>query len=140
MTTTITKPTVLYDGGCPLCIREITFYRRLAGAEGLDWIDVSEHAGEGSVCGVSAREALARFHVVMPGGEARIGAAGFVEIWRHLPAFRPLAWAFGNQVGLWLLERAYSAFLKIRPWMQRMVAWRLTTSPPSPKTSDRASP
>ncbi len=127
-------PAVLYDGACPLCLREIAFYRRLRGAERLRWIDLSERAGESSVCGVTVRDALKRFHVIMPDGRARTGAAGFVEIWRHLPAFRPLAWLFGNRVGLRLLEAGYSGFLKLRPRLQRLAARRLTTFPPSRKT------
>lgn len=115
------KPSVLFDGACPLCLREVTFYRRLRGADGLDWVDVSQISNAG-VCGVGREAALARFHVVMPGGEARSGAAAFMEVWRLLPAFRPLAWAFSFPGGVWLLERAYLGFLRVRPRLQRLAA------------------
>lgn len=32
---------VFYDGDCPLCQREIAFYRRRSGAERIRWIDVA---------------------------------------------------------------------------------------------------
>ncbi|MEC8852758.1 MAG: DCC1-like thiol-disulfide oxidoreductase family protein, partial [Pseudomonadota bacterium] len=38
--------TIFYDGGCPLCAREIAFYRRRAGAGRLDWIDVAAWGAE----------------------------------------------------------------------------------------------
>jgi predicted DCC family thiol-disulfide oxidoreductase YuxK len=33
--------TVYYDGGCPICAREIGFYRARPGAEGFDWVNVA---------------------------------------------------------------------------------------------------
>lgn len=115
----ILKPSVLFDGACPVCAREIAFYRRRAGAESLHWIDISADAAGAQVCGIDIQSARERFHVVMPGGEPRIGAAAFVEIWRHLPAFRLPAVLFGHKPGIWLLDKAYLAFLQIRPWLQR---------------------
>ena len=35
------RPVVLFDGGCPMCSREIAHYRRLGGAEAIDWIDIA---------------------------------------------------------------------------------------------------
>ena len=37
-------PKVFYDGACPLCIREIAFYKRRKGADGVTWVDVSDAA------------------------------------------------------------------------------------------------
>ena len=34
--------TVFYDGACPLCDREISFYKRRRGAEGVRWIVMKE--------------------------------------------------------------------------------------------------
>lgn len=34
-------PTVYYDGGCPVCSREINFYRHRPGGESLAWVDVT---------------------------------------------------------------------------------------------------
>ena len=52
--------TVFYDGACPLCRREIAFYRRRRGAARIRWLDISR-APEGEVApGLSRCAALAR--------------------------------------------------------------------------------
>lgn len=35
------KLTVYYDGACPLCRREIEFYRRRRGADAIEWVDAA---------------------------------------------------------------------------------------------------
>jgi predicted DCC family thiol-disulfide oxidoreductase YuxK len=115
------KPAVLFDGACPLCAKEIAFYRRLRGAERLDWIDISTQ-NAATVCGVAMRDARARFHVVMPDGKAISGAEAFVAVWRRMPIFRVPAILFGNAPGLWLMNRGYDLFLRVRPRLQRLLA------------------
>ena len=53
------------------------------------------------------------------------GAAAFVEMWRVLPSLRPLATLASPPPLLWLLERAYLLFLKLRPTLQAIVRWGL---------------
>lgn len=124
MTQPSDKPAVLYDGACPLCVREIGFYRRRRGADRLEWRDISTAPDGVQVCGVDAATAKARFHVVMPDGTPRAGAAGFIEIWKRLSAFRWLGWSLDNRLGRFVLDRAYSAFLHVRPRLQRFVGRR----------------
>jgi predicted DCC family thiol-disulfide oxidoreductase YuxK len=113
--------TVYFDGGCPLCTREIDFYRKRAGAEAVSWMDVSAVEGEAVVPGLTRDAALARFHVRRGDGALLSGAAAFAELWRALPGFR----AIGRIASLWplppLLEFAYRAFLPVRPYLQRLV-------------------
>ena len=56
-------PIAYYDGACPLCAREIAFYRRQAGASRIHWIDVSRLGGNEVAPDLSNSAALARFHV-----------------------------------------------------------------------------
>ena len=114
--------TVFYDGACPLCRREIAFYRRRRGAARIRWLDISR-APEGEVApGLSRCAALARFHVLLPDGRRLSGGPAFAAVWRALPAFRPLGWAFGFRATGWLADRAYEGFLRLRPWLQRRLA------------------
>ncbi len=114
--------TVFYDGACPLCRREIGFYKNRKGAEAISWIDVSRAARDEVAPGLTKTQAMARFHVMKPGGALVSSGRAFAELWAALPGFRlfgriartgPLAWA---------LDRAYGAFLKLRPRVQALVA------------------
>ena len=116
--------TVFYDGACPLCMREIGFYRRRAGASAIDWVDVSAVSGADPAPGLSSCEALARFHVRDGEGRLYSGARAFAMLWEALPSFR---WA--GQIAqwppvLWILERGYRLFLKVRPALQKVVQRR----------------
>ncbi len=118
------KLTVFYDGSCPLCAREVAFYQKLRGADGVEWQDVSGCEAEEVQPGLSKTEALARFHARTADGSLLSGAKAFLAVWRVLPAFRPLA-RLGQIPPLpWLLEWGYRGFLRFRPVLQRMVARR----------------
>lgn len=84
--------TVLYDGGCPLCSREIAHYRRVAGAAApIDWVDIAPPDADPAAYGVSRLEALQVFHVIDPAGQPHKGARGFLALWAILPRYRWLA-------------------------------------------------
>ena len=42
-------------------------------------------------------------------------------MWRAIPVLRPLGLLARFRPVLWVLERLYLGFLKIRPWLQRRV-------------------
>lgn len=111
-------PTVYYDGGCPLCAREIAFFRRRAGADAVCWVDVHNLTGDEVVPGLSKTDALARFHITTPEGQVVSGGAAFAQLWAALPGFRPLGRLFQRAPLTWLLDRAYDLFLKVRPRLQ----------------------
>lgn len=110
--------TVYYDGGCPLCLREIAFYQGLRGAAALAWHDISAGAPTGP--DLSCDAAMRRFHVRDVQGRLYSGAAGFARLWRGLGGgWRVLGWLAGTPPVVWLLELAYRAFLPLRPHLQR---------------------
>jgi predicted DCC family thiol-disulfide oxidoreductase YuxK len=51
-----------YDGGCPLCRREVAHYRRLDSDARVRWLDLSEDPSELQQLGVSLAEGMARLH------------------------------------------------------------------------------
>ena len=116
--------TIYYDGSCPLCRREIAFYRRQPGSERLDWMDVSAGACLGE--GLSCDAAMRRFHVREASGRLLNGGAAFARLWRALPGWRLLGWLMAWPPMSWVLELAYRAFLPLRPRLQRLVRrwWR----------------
>lgn len=112
--------TVYHDGSCPLCRLEIGHYRRARGAERIDFVDVAE-PGARPGPDLPRGDAIARFHVRLPTGELRSGAAAFVAVWRVLPRWRPLATVAKVPGALQALEVGYRAFTPFRPSLARLV-------------------
>ena len=108
------RTTVFYDGECPLCRREINHYRRLQGADSLDWIDVTRDDAALAEFGLLRQSAMARFHVIDDSGHWHTGAWGFVELWRHLPAYRWVATLLTSLHLVPALDWAYGRFARWR--------------------------
>ena len=112
----MTVLTVWFDGGCPLCRREIALMRRLDRKGAIDFIDLES----GDVdCPVDRADLLRRFHA-RENGQVVSGAAAFAAMWRAIPRLRPLGLAARSPLVLAGLERLYVAFLRIRPRLQRL--------------------
>ena len=62
------KPVVFYDGGCPLCRREIMHYRRIDGDRQLCWVDIHAHPETLQACGLTLAEAMQRMHIMESDG------------------------------------------------------------------------
>lgn len=107
-----TALTVWFDGGCPLCRREIALFRRLDRLGAIRFEDISRQTAE---CPIDRAQLLARFHAQERGQPIVSGAAAFAAMWRAIPLLRPLGELARLPVLLWALERAYLGFLKIRP-------------------------
>jgi predicted DCC family thiol-disulfide oxidoreductase YuxK len=116
--------TVLYDGACPLCRREIGIYRNLQPLKPdspLCFFDVSNPQAS-LPPGTTRAQLLARFHVQTREGELISGAQAFVALWAMLPGWRWLAVAGRLPGAGWFMERMYRAFLSVRPVLQRWAA------------------
>lgn len=111
---------VWYDSECPLCLREIGLMQRLDRRGAVRFIDVQS----GRDCPLDRNVLLARFHAQEGDGPIVSGARAFAAMWRAIPALRPLGLVARNRIVLWVLERAYLGFLKIRPRLQAMLRGR----------------
>lgn len=103
---------VFFDGGCPLCRREIALYQQIA-EDQVNWRDVD--AGDGAATGKSREQLLARFHVRRRNGELISGFPAFMAVWRAIPQLAWAGWLFDRQPFHWLGDRAYALFLWVRP-------------------------
>lgn len=133
--------TVMYDGACPLCRREIGIYRGLKPVQTdapVCFADVSD-ASVPLPPGTTREQLLARFHVRGRDGALLSGAQAFLALWAELPGWRWLALAGRAPGATWLMERAYRLFLCCRPTLQR-VAVRLERSGPARPHSHRNPP
>ncbi len=127
--------TVLYDGACPLCRREIGIYRGLQPLRPdapVCFADVSDPAFALPATlpsGTTREQLLKRFHVRDRDGALLSGAHAFLALWAALPGWRWLALT-GRLPGVaWVMERGYRIFLRCRPALQRW-AIRLDRSAP----------
>jgi predicted DCC family thiol-disulfide oxidoreductase YuxK len=91
--------TVLYNGSCPICSREIAAYRRAADRDAphLTFRDVTSDATTGDLdaLGLSRDAAARRFHVVAD-GRVLAGLDAFLVLWAALPGWRWLARVLGR--------------------------------------------
>lgn len=108
--------TIWYDGDCPICDAEIRLMRRLDRGGAIAFVDLRLPGA----CPADREARLARLHAQVRGGPMVSGAAAFVAMWRVLPALRPFALLASPPPALWILERAYRIFLRLRPALQAL--------------------
>lgn len=128
--------TVLYDGACPLCRREIGMYRGLRPLRPdspVCFADVNDVALP-LPPGTTREQLLARFHVRGRDGRLLSGAQAFLALWATLPGWRWLALAGRLPGASWVMELAYRRFLRWRPMLQR---WAARLDRPAPDRPDR---
>ena len=99
---------VFYDGDCGVCRREVALYRRFGDA--VEWIDIERLSDE--ALPLPRETLLGRFHARRPDGTWAVGVDAFQAIWRELPYWRRLAWAFDVPGLRKATEAAYRGFLR----------------------------
>ena len=104
-----------FDGGCPLCRKEVAHYQRRDRDERVRWVDISREPEALAPLGVDLATAMRRLHATDEHGRLVIGVAAFVAIWRQLPGYRHLARAVTTLRLTPLLDWGYARF----------AAWRL---------------
>ena len=111
---------VFYDGGCPLCRREINYFRALKSRVPIIWLDLTD-LNAALPPELDRCSALARMHVRVNGQIYYKGAAAFAMLWSQFAYWRMLGLLLKVQPVTWCADRLYSFFLKIRPQLQRWV-------------------
>jgi predicted DCC family thiol-disulfide oxidoreductase YuxK len=109
--------TVMFDGSCPLCRREIALYQSLTPLQTVSWRDVSN-----DLTGLSQADQaryMARFHIQLEDGRLISGAAAFVALWLVMPGWRWLSRVARLPGVTGALELGFRAFLHLRPYLQR---------------------
>lgn len=115
-----TKPTLYYDGGCPVCSREIAMYKGQPGAGNVCWVDITRVDAEHLGSDLDREAAMARLHLRTADGRLVSGAEAFTTLWKSLPRWAWLGRLLGSRPLLPLLEIAYRIFLRLR------IVWRRT--------------
>ena len=109
---------LLYDGDCPLCLREVNFLQRKDRGRGLvafvDIADPDYRAGEHG--GVEFAEAMSRIHAVLPDGTV----VKNVEVFRRVYQVLGIGWIYaatGWPVIGPLVDKLYDF------WADRRLTW-----------------
>jgi predicted DCC family thiol-disulfide oxidoreductase YuxK len=113
---------VYFDGLCPLCSREISYYRKKAPAttvNPIEWVDITADGFDAAAEGLDPEKVHRYFHVKNERGEITVGVDAFIEIWARIPALR--TWkAVSNLPGAKsAMKLGYAAFARIRPFLPR---------------------
>lgn len=110
----MTKTTMFYDGGCPLCRKEVNHYIKLDRQQLINWQDIHADASVLEPHGVSPTLAMQRLHVLDKNGQMQSGAKAFAALWDDLPYYRWLAKIVRVLHLLPIIEFAYKHFAKWR--------------------------
>jgi predicted DCC family thiol-disulfide oxidoreductase YuxK len=114
--------TVFYDGGCPVCSREMNHYRRMADGSKLDFVDISDPQFTADRYGKSLDEFMKEMHALDASGRYYRGVDAFRAIWKGLPVsiYGDLATLLGFP-GIHLLARiGYRGFARVRRFLPRL--------------------
>ena len=77
--------TLFWDGGCPLCKREIEHYMTLDVEKNVEWVDIHAAPSRLQPHQVTQQEAMALIHAVDKHGALVVGVPAFLAIWEQLP-------------------------------------------------------
>lgn len=110
------KLTVLYDGNCPLCYREIVHYKKKDKSNLLKCIDIAHPDFNIDDYGLNMEEVELKLHAIDESGTIFTGIDTFIEIWRRIPGFTFFTKITQNKLLRPTFDLFYIGFAKyIRP-------------------------
>ncbi|MCO5143885.1 MAG: DUF393 domain-containing protein [Oligoflexia bacterium] len=110
---------VYYDGLCSLCSREINHYKKMNGAESIEFIDIFDEKFNASSEGLNPVDIHKKLHVKDQDGNIQTGVNAFICIWQNIPSLRVLAkLASFFPIKIFLIF-LYKIFTYIRPLLPR---------------------
>lgn len=106
--------TLLFDGGCPLCVREVRFLQQRDRQARLAFVDIDASDYDAAAhAGISYRVAMGRIHAITGSGEVLRDVAVFREAYRLIGLgwlYAPTRWPLIGSVvdwvyGIWAARR-----------------------------------
>ena len=114
MTHSTRTTTMFFDGGCPVCRREVGHYRRLDRAGRVRWVDIHRDPAPLSDWGIEPVAAMQCLHVLDREERIVTGVQAFAAVWSELPYYRWLARLTRLPGVLAVLNAVYRPFARWR--------------------------
>jgi len=105
--------TMLYDGGCPLCSKEVAHYKRRDKQNKVNWVDINVDSLPLVEYNIEHEAAMKRLHVIHD-GKIVIGARAFAAVWTQLPGYRLIVPVVNLRPIMWLADKLYNWFAEKR--------------------------
>lgn len=125
------KIKLLYDGDCPLCLREVRFLQKKDAGRGLvAFVDIADdHYDPANHGGVDFATAMGRIHAVLPDGTLVKNVEVFRQVYRTLGIgwmYAPTGWPLLGAIVDKLYEIWAGLRLKVtgRPDLETLIAQR----------------
>ncbi|MEM0949590.1 MAG: DUF393 domain-containing protein [Pseudomonadota bacterium] len=109
--------TVIYNGSCPICAREIAHYRALSARDPGTKLSFVDLTSSNLASYNLSPDAAARSLHVWDGSRLSSGIDAFLLIWARLPRFRWVARLAGTPIVRPVLDVAYNRIAA--PWLYR---------------------
>lgn len=110
------KLTLLFDGACVVCNKEVTHYLKLDDQKLIKPVDISSSSFKASEFGLSDEAVNLHMHAIDDSGKVYIGVDSFIEIWRRIPRYRFVIPFFENKFLRPAINLGYDIFARhIRP-------------------------
>ena len=106
------KITVLFDGKCCICSKEISLYKRLSPLGQFIWQDVNSINSKEKY-NIELHAALKHLHVI-DNEKVFIGVDAFARIWRNIKYFKFLSFLIQLPLIYLLAKRFYNIFAEYR--------------------------
>jgi predicted DCC family thiol-disulfide oxidoreductase YuxK len=110
---------VYFDGLCPLCSREISYYITRDGAAAIDWIDITASGFDAEKEGLDPKKVHRFFHVKDESGRIVVGIDAFIEIWSRIPSLKHWKTIAALPGVRPMMKLGYYTFAKVRPLLPR---------------------
>jgi predicted DCC family thiol-disulfide oxidoreductase YuxK len=106
--------TVLYDGSCPICIKEMHQYQRFEKSGEVNWFDITGQDEWLLARQIDPDAALLELHVLTPEGKLVKGVDAFILLWQRAPLLRPIAWIASLPLLKSFIKNSYGWFTRRR--------------------------
>jgi predicted DCC family thiol-disulfide oxidoreductase YuxK len=113
---------VFFDGGCPVCSREIEHYRKMGGEDKLIFVDIDDPEFAPEEYGLTREDFMKEMHAMDASGEFYRGVDAFRALWSGLPVsiYGDLAGLLGLPGIHHLSKIGYRGFARMRRFLPRV--------------------